>query len=227
MLTERDRTVIIHVGLHGWLSHSQIQQLEFPSYDMTQRRLREELLPNNYLDRKYLSGKNNTRKAIFRLGRKGKKIYKADTGEKAKVPRFSQLKVPHRLMVNQLLIELKSREIICINEFELEKKCGTIRPDAYVYYPENNFCLEVDRSGGETKDFIQKKWKQYQREYMQGNLKTKYIVWSSNRCNQLHDYIKKVHQSRLKPIYINYKPKEILKVIEYLSGSQKVSQISR
>jgi hypothetical protein len=217
----RDRRVVYHLGYHGWLSHSQIQQLEFPSYDMAQRRIRESLLDKNYIDRDYLSHRNSRKQTpIFRVSAKGKKLFKQDTGQEALRPRFSQLKAPHRLKVNQLIIELKCRDIIEINGFELEKELGNIRPDAYINY-DVSFCLEIDLSGGENKEFIQNKWKDYEREYRQNNLKCNYVVWHSKRTDILYEWIDEVQRTNLQPIYIEQSPEKILKVIDFLSKPVK------
>lgn len=211
----RDRQVLIHLGYHGWLTHEQIQKLEFPSYQTLQRRVRELLLPKGWIDRKYLLDKYGNKTTIFRLSRKGGKFFKKDTGQKAHRPRFSQLKVPHRLAVNDVLVELKSTDMITINGFEMEKKLGSVRPDAYIKY-DIPYCLEVDLSGGETKDFIQKKWRQYEREFMQGNLKCSYVVWYSSRSQRLFDWIEK--NTNLESIYIDDQPEKILEVVDHIDS---------
>lgn len=218
MLTPRDRRVLLHLGYHGWLSHEQLQRLEFPSYQTLQRRIREELLKNKWIDRAYLPDQEDNIIPIFRLSRKGARLFYKETGQEAQIPRFSQLKVPHRLEVNEILIQLKVNKIIRINGFELEKKCGNIYSDAYIHY-EVPFCLEVDLSGGEIKEFIQNKWQQYEREYMQGNLKCDFVVWYSSRSNILYQWIDK--QTNLIPLFIDQDPKEILKVIKYIKPGVK------
>ena len=226
-LTPRDRKVILHLGYHGWLSHRQIGLLEFPyegkqdfdySYQTLQRRTREELLKNKWIDREYLPDKEGNITTIFRLSRKGVKLFNRDTNKKALRPRFSQLKVPHRLEVNDVLTSLKTSDTISINGFELEKKLGSIRPDAYVKY-KTPFCLEIDLSGGEIESFIKNKWQQYEKEYMQDNLKCNYVVWYSDRSNQLYKWIDK--QTNLEPLFIDLKPNEIFKVISYINPGIK------
>lgn len=218
MITTRDRKIILHLGYHGWLSHEQLQKLEFPSYQTLQRRIRRELLENNWIDRKYLPDRKGNQIAIFRLTKKGKKWFRHDTGINVNIPRFSQLKVPHRLMVNELIVQLKKENIIHLSGFELEKKCGSIRPDAVVNYNEP-FAIEVDLSAGETKEFICKKWRQYEREYMQGNLSFRYVVWYSHkRMNRLYEWIEK--KSQLEPLFID-KADKIFKVIQHIKPGIK------
>ena len=232
MITPRDRKVMLHIGLHGWLSHRQIGLLEFPydgkkdreySYHMLQRRLREELLKENYVECHRLPERDSIGfTPIFKLTRKGARIYKGDTGNKASIPRFSQLKVPHRLEVNNILVTLKKANLIRINGFEIEHKLGSIRADAYIRY-KFPFVLEVDLSGTEGKEFIMNKWQNYEREYLLGNTKTNYIVWYSKRADTLQNWIDEVHQSKLIPLFINPPEKNIFKVINYIREQLKLT----
>ena len=229
MLTPRDRKVVIHLGFHGWLTHNQLQRLEFPSYQTLQRRIREELMKNDYIERKYYVDEDGKQTPVFRLSKKGTRLFKKDTGNKAIRPRFSQLKMEHRLTVNEVLVWLKTnykqgmdRYYIGINDFELEKKFGSVRADAYVEY-DIPFALEVDMSN-ERKDFICKKWRQYEREYMQGNMEDcRYVVWYSNRSQQLYDWIE--INSQLEPIFISAKSDNMQKVIDYVNPDSKIKAI--
>ena len=217
MLTPRDRKVVIHLGFHGWLTHNQLQRLEFPSYQTLQRRIREELMKNNYIERKYYVDDEGKQTPVFRLSKKGSRLFKKDTGYKAARPRFSQLKMEHRLTVNELIIWLKTHYLISIHSFELEKKFGSVRADAYVHY-DMPFAIEVDM-GNERRDFICKKWRQYEREFMQGNMEDcRYVVWYSNRSQQLYEWIE--INSQLEPIFISAESDNMEKVIDYVSDSK-------
>ena len=222
MLTPRDRKILIHLGYHGWLSHNQLQRLEFPSYQTLQRRIRKELLKNNWIDRRYHVDKEGKKTPVFRLSKKGKRMFKKDTSQKAIRPHFSQLKLPHRLEVNEVIVWLKTHYLIAIHAFELEYKAGSVRADAYIRY-DIPFVLEVDLSGGETKDFIQKNWRDYEREYMQSNLECNYVVWYSDRSDTLFDWIER--KTQLEPIFINDEPENIEKVIDYIKPESKIKSI--
>ena len=231
MLTPRDRKVVIHLGFHGWLTHNQLQRLEFPSYQTLQGRIRKELMPVasnhdkkkvDYIERKYYVDEKGNQIPVFRLSKKGKRLFKKDTGQGAIRPRFSQLKMEHRLTVNEVIIWLKTHYLIAIHAFELEKKFGSVRADAFVHY-DIPFAIEVDMSN-ERRDFICKKWKQYEREYMQGNMENcRYVVWYSNRSQQLYNWIE--INSQLEPIFISAESDNIQKVIDYVNPESKLKAI--
>ncbi len=158
-LTKRDVRVIEKIGKHGILSRQQIQELFFPSYATCQRRLREELIPGNYVMPPYYYNRNTP---IYRLGKEGRRVcddYRNVT--------LGIQKIRHNLILNDVVIGLR------LDEYEIEKKIGRVIGDIIT----GQYCIEIDL-GTEPKDQIMEKFTRQQSL-------DRHLVWVSNRKTQL------------------------------------------
>lgn len=216
-LTPLSRKIILHLGLHGWLTHQQLQQLEFPqksAYHSLQRQIREYLFPLKMIERVYLE---DGKTPIFRLSKKGAKVFKEMTDRKAIRPAYRLMNLKHDLLVHQLLIELIRANRIELDDFKLECQINSIRPDA-VFTVANlgEICLEVDR-GTEPMIYIQSKWKKYEREYELKNLKSVAVFWYSSRAVDLNEWINEIAKNiTLQKRFITPPEKKILRAVDSL-----------
>lgn len=212
----RDEKVVIHLGYHTQLSQKQIQQLEFPSYQTCQRRIRECLIPEKLISKPTYLYINDKKTPIYKLLKKGRELYETRTGNKAKKKYFSFRYTPHLIETNSILVWLKKRNIINSEQFTIEKNVNNKRIDCLIELENKYIAIEVDLSESDWKKEIQKQYLSYTDIKLD---KPFDLIYYTNRKIKLKKWIKEVADYNVNPFFTTkrspYKIEMIIKKDSY------------
>ena len=204
MLTKRDKKVIISVAKHKILSKPQIIKLHFPSDETCQRRIRLELLANGYFDNPFYYNIIGTRKRLplYRLAKKGKKLYKELTGNDYDIPQWGLNYIPHLLETNNITIHLWKSGLF--KEFKIERMLTSkIIPDSLMITKTGEkMAIEVDLSEKQRKNEIESKYRSYEKLTKSRSDELDYLVFYTNRPKTLNNWIGGVYNGGIKPIFV-------------------------
>lgn len=220
MLTPRDKRLIIHLGYHKQLSHRQMGLLEFPSskhhleysYQSLQSRIRKVFLAENIFSNPlYLDLEEGKRTPIYKLDKNGRKLFELLTTEKCSYTNFNYRYTPHLLQVNDILVELKRKEIIGMNDFIIEHKTDFNVIDVLVDLKKMYLAIEVDLSESDWRKEIQKQYIDYLSISLDKSFE---LMYYSNRVDKLREWISEVGDEKVVPYFVERNPRLATNIIK-------------